>query len=74
MKYDVGELVAYLTLGAKAMGLETCIIGWINHEMLKAELDMPENEICNVVVAFGYSDIPVREKARKSEEIIIKEL
>ncbi len=74
VKYDVGELIAYLTLGAKALGLETCIIGWINHEALREELEMPENEACNVVIAFGYSDIPVRDKARKAEELIIKEI
>jgi len=74
IKYDVGELVAYLTLGAKALGIETCIIGWINHDKLKETLAMPENQVCNVVVAFGHSDIPVREKARKAKEDVVKEI
>lgn len=71
VKYDIGELVAYLTLGAKAKGLETCIIGWINHDKLKTALGMPDGEVCNIVVAIGKSDIPVREKARKPKENII---
>lgn len=74
VKYDIGELVAYLTLGAKAKGMETCIIGWINHEKLKTALNLPENEVCNVVVAFGNSDIAIREKARKNNEDIIFEM
>ena len=74
VKYDIGELVAYLTLGAKAKGLETCIIGWINQEKLKTAIGLPDGEICNVVVAIGNSDIPIREKARKAKEDIVIEL
>ena len=74
VKYDIGELVAYLTLGAKAKGLETCIIGWINQEKLKTALGMPEEELCNIVVAIGKSDIPVREKARKDKKDVIIEV
>ena len=74
VKYDIGELVAYITLGAKAKGLETCIIGWINHDKLKTAIGMPDDEICNIVVAIGNSDIPVREKARKDKEQIIVKL
>ena len=31
-----------------------------------------ENEKCEIVVALGYSDIPIREKSRKPKEEIIK--
>ena len=73
VKYDIGELVAYLTLGAKAKGVDSCIIGWINRPKLKEVLGFSDGEISNVVVALGYSDIPTRDKARKpKEEIIIK--
>ena len=74
VKYDIGELIAYITLGAKAKGLETCIIGWINHEKLKTALAMPDSEVCNVVVAIGNSDIAIREKSRKAKEDIIIEV
>lgn len=72
VKYDVGELVAYLTLAAKAKGVESCIIGWINAEKLKNAVGYLDDEICNIVVALGYSDIPVREKVRKNKDEIIK--
>ncbi len=72
VKYDIGEVVAYLTLGAKAKGLDACIIGWINHQKLNDAISLPVDEVCNLVVAFGYSDTPLREKVRKpiSETVI----
>ncbi len=74
VKYDIGEVVAYLTLGAKAKGLDTCIIGWINHDKLGKAINLPQDETCNIVVAFGYSDTPLREKLRKPlEDTVIKD-
>ena len=32
---------------------------------------MPDGEICNIVIALGYSDIPTREKKRKAQEEMI---
>lgn len=73
VKYDVGELVAYLTLGAKSAGVESCIIGWVNEGKLRSALDLPEGESCAVVVALGYSDTPVPQKIRKAEsETIVR--
>ncbi len=65
VKYDLGEVVAYLTLIAKAKGIDTCILGWINHEKLNLAINLPEDETCNLVVAFGYSNAPLRDKVRK---------
>lgn len=53
VKYDVGEIVAYLTLSAKNAGLDTCIIGWINEERLKINVGV--NKPCGIVVAVGYA-------------------
>lgn len=72
VKYDVGELVAYITLTAKSLGIDSCIIGWMNEEKLYSVLELEENEKCEIVVALGYSDIPIREKSRKPKEEIIK--
>jgi nitroreductase len=74
VKYDIGEIVAYITLSAKALGLDTCVIGWIDEEKLAKALNLTENEKCNLVIAVGYSDIPVREKIRKPFEETIKYL
>ncbi len=74
VKYDIGELVAYLTLGAKALGLETCIIGWMDEEKLASVLELSDEQVCTIVIAIGYSEIPVREKVRKSSDEVIKYL
>jgi len=68
VKYDVGELVAYLTLTAKNEGLDTCILGWLNHDNLKQAVGFTDNEFCAMIIAVGYSDAPLRKKVRKSFE------
>ncbi len=65
VKYDLGEVIAYITLGAKAKGLDTCILGWVNHEKINKAINLPQDELCNIVIALGYSDTPLREKVRK---------
>ena len=72
VKYDIGELVAYITLGAESLKVSSCIIGWINQENLRSAVGYSDGEVCNVLVALGYSDIAVREKIRKSEQEIIE--
>lgn len=74
VKYDVGELVAYTTLAAESMGVQTCIIGWVNPKLLRPAIRLRNDEICDVVVALGYSDAPIRPKKRKSEDDIIVEV
>jgi len=72
IKYDVGELIAYITLSAKDLGVDTCIIGMMDEERLYKALGLEENEICTIVVALGYSNIETRPKTRKPKESIIK--
>ena len=67
VKYDVGELVAYLTLGAESLGVSSCIIGWVNQKKLQTVIPFGENEISNIVIALGYSDIEKRKKSRKDK-------
>lgn len=72
MKYDIGEYVAYLTLAAEEIGLKTCIIGWIKHDELKEVLGIPEDEVCNIVIAIGKSNCEIREKKRLSIDETVK--
>ncbi len=72
VKYDMGELAAYVTLAAKAKGLDTCIIGWINEEKLKKAVGLADDEICNMVIALGYGNQPLRSKTRKSFKETVK--
>ena len=72
VKYDIGELIAYLTLGAESLGVSSCIIGWVNEGKLKEVLSMPKDESVSIVIALGYSDIEKRPKARKDKEKVVK--
>lgn len=72
VKYDVGELIAYLTLGAKAIGVESIVIGWINLEKLAEVVGAEKGERISLAVALGYSDAPLRDKVRKPKEKTIK--
>lgn len=72
VKYDIGELIAYITLTAKSMGVETCIIGMVNQELIGEAVGLSESELCNIAIAFGYSDSPLRQKIRKEEKDAIE--
>ncbi len=72
VKYDVGELAAYITLTAESLGVANIVIGWINEEKLKSVVGMGEGEACSLVIALGYSDSPVRTKTRLDKEKTIK--
>lgn len=72
VKYDIGELTAYLTLGAESLGVSSCIIGWVNEKKLKDVLSIPEQESVAIVIALGYSDIEKRPKVRKDKESVVK--
>ena len=74
VQYDVGEVVAYITLAAESMGVKSCIIGWVTADTMKDILGLESNERCNLVVALGYSDTPIRQKIRKAEEKVIVEI
>lgn len=64
VKYDVGQVAAYLTLSAKNEGLDSCVIGWINEERLREVTGV--NKPCSIVIAFGYAaeGISVPQKRR----------
>jgi nitroreductase len=69
VKYDIGEMVAYLTLAAESHGVDSCIIGWINEDKLRAAVGYPAEESCNIVVALGYgTDDTTRDKVRRAKE------
>ena len=67
VKYDIGELIAYLTLALKEQDLDSCIIGWVNSTKLKSTLNLPENQSSSIVIAVGKTDIKTRQKARKPQ-------
>ncbi len=74
VKYDIGQISAYITLAAESLGVGTCIIGWINEKNLKKVISMPEEESCSIVIALGYTDTPKRKKVRKEIEKTVVEV
>lgn len=72
VKYDIGEIVAYLTLAIKAKGLDSCIIGWINEEKLKKAVGLKEDEFCAITIAVGKGEQPLRKKTRKNFEEVVE--
>jgi nitroreductase len=74
VQYDVGQVIAYITLGAESMGVKSCVIGWVTADTMKDILGFKEDERCNIVVALGYSDAPIRKKIRKDSADVIVEI
>ena len=72
VKYDIGEIIAYVTLTAKSLGVDSIVIGWLDKEKLLSAIEAKEGEDCTLVVALGYSDSPLRQKDRKADEEVIK--
>ena len=42
VKYDVGQIIAYITLAAEELGLSTCILGWLNNKKIADYLQFDE--------------------------------
>ncbi len=70
---DIGILAAYITSAATEVELSTCIIGWLEDEKIR--------KICNLsnpvrlVITLGYAkdDDKLREKKRKSQDVLVSE-
>ena len=71
VKYDIGQLSAYITLTAKSFGVETCIIGMVDQNLIGDAVGLKDGELCNIAIALGYSDCALRTKIRKPEEEVI---
>ena len=69
---DIGILSAYITAEATALGLGSCILGWLDDEKIRevCELDAP----VRLVIAIGYAseDDKPREKKRKNMDELVK--
>lgn len=71
---DVGIATAHFVLMAAELGLDTCILGWLNAEKIASLLDVPKGDRVRYVIAVGTrTDAPVREKKRKkTSDIYVK--
>lgn len=67
-EYDIGELIAYITLAAESLGVSSCIIGRVDSVKIKDAISLNDNENCKIAIALGYSNTPKRAKKRKNKE------
>ena len=69
---DIGILAAFITAEAAELGLDTCIIGWINSEKIK-EICALSGEV-RLVISLGYKkeNDALRDKKRKSADELFK--
>ena len=67
---DIGIVANQFCLQATELGLSTCIVGWFKEKDVKNLLDIPKGKRVPLIITLGYSDVPVREKKRKSLEDI----
>lgn len=69
---DVGIATINICYAATELGLSTCIMGSVDHDMLKEVLNLPENKNIRLVLAVGYANNDkVRNKVRKSIDEIM---
>lgn len=62
---DIGIAVNQLCLQAADLGLSTCILGWFNESKIKELLGISGKRRVPLLITLGYSDAPIRRKARK---------
>jgi nitroreductase len=71
---DIGIAAEHFCLQAAEEGLGTCMLGWFNEKPIKKLLGIPDKKRIGLLITLGYApeDYPVRGKARKSPEEVIK--
>lgn len=74
--YDIGIAVANMTMQAKDLGIESCIIGWINDGKMCEAIGVDKKEDIALAIGFGYpvENYQLRTKKRKPKEDVIKYL
>ena len=68
---DIGIATASMALQAKAEGLGTCIIGWLDEKRIRESLSIPRSKRVELILSVGYTDNTLRTKIRKPDDEII---
>lgn len=69
---DIGIACEHICLGATALGLGTCMIGWFKEKGVKDALLIPKNREVKLIISLGYGKSDeVRNKIRKKQQEII---
>ena len=70
--YDNGLSNAYLVLKARAMGMDTLIMGMRDSEALRALFSIPEEETVMAVIALGYRAQEPKEPVHRPLDEVVK--
>ena len=68
---DIGILSAHITLAAAELGVGSCILGWLDSDVIVKELDLDGR--VHLVITLGYpkEEKPPRAKKRKSIDELV---
>jgi len=65
---DIGIATASMAYQAKAEGLGSCIIGWMDEKEMRKVLGIPKSKRVELILSVGYTDNTLRTKVRKPPE------
>lgn len=71
---DIGIAAAYLTAEAAALGLGTCILGWLDKDKLKAACGFTGDAHLAITLGYPAEDDKLRTKKRKELAELVTEL
>ncbi len=54
--FDLGIATESLALSAKALGLDTCIMGWFDEKKVMETLSLPKGKTPELILAVGYAE------------------
>lgn len=68
---DIGIAAAYLTAQATAVGLSTCILGWLDDEKIRQVCDLKHPVRLVVTLGYAKEDDTLRTKKRKEIDKLV---
>ena len=71
---DIGILAAYITAEAAALGLGSCILGWLDDSALRALCDVEGTVRLVITLGYAKEGDPLRPKKRKDLDDLVKVL
>ena len=68
---DIGILSAYITAEATALGLGTCILGWLDDAEIRSVCGLGESVRLVITLGYPHPDDPLRQKKRKGKDELV---
>lgn len=68
-EWDLGRVSQNIMLAAAALGVGSCPVTLHRAEAGRAALGLPEDHVCNVVIALGYPDEMAEQAARNNNPL-----